>query len=344
MTRKKKRRMIPKPVAAHPDSRRAGRVLLIGLMPVMAILALAAVNARSRDPEPRSRVDDRRDGIRESPPPDPRADERRRVEALIEANEAMNRDFEQWFDIAEEVAGDDAQARILIEFARSSAVPTMLLPGGITQFIVTGDVDRALGNQARLSAEPSEATPRAFEITVADMARRRAYGMRALSDWQYDQGRNQLFVPPRARYSRLYGSILLLHELQHAYDLCTGREPGRPSDREWAEGEARAYELELRLVNRLTNGAASRFARTLADRYRPPGDTRWIWPHQTPDIGPSLREWSRILGEPPATEEETGPRGGTLLVLMNRELAEREGLSSDAFLEFILATRSMPPT
>lgn len=307
----------------------AGRMLAIAALFPLAIVAYLVITENSPvEPRPHAR----------------RAPEPTSVETMIEANAAMNRDFEEWFAIAAEVAGDHPHARTLIEFANSHAVPSALQPGGATRFLLTLlTEDDVRGVMERLNLpNPTLEHPRSFEITVADMALRRSYGVPAIWDWQFSQERNELFVPPRRWYSRTYGAIVLLHELQHAYDICTGAAPDHASDREWAQGEARAYAVELAMVDRHTHGEASRFGRSLVDHYRRPGDTRWIWPSDMPDLGPVLARFDEILGEPASTRKETETRGGTLLILMNRELASREGLSDEDFLAFLLFTRSLP--
>lgn len=332
MARRKRKHVVLKPAAESPAANRAGRILFIGLVPIVALIAFAVASARNRSPEPRDRVE-RRAPHREPVASDAPPSEEERVEAIIEANAAMNRDFEQWFDVAEEIVGDDPQARTLIAFARSSAIPSMLMPGGITHFIVMGELEDALGNHRRLSAEPSETTPRAFEISVADMATRRAFGMGALADWQYDQGRNQLFVPPRSGYSRVYGAAVLLHELQHAYDICTGREPEHPTPDEWAEGEYRAYDVETRILALASDGATERYVEELLGRIRPPANSQWIAESELTNA--DYDRWDRALGDPPIHTRETYTRAGTLIVHLNRRLAEREGRTYQEYLAFI---------
>lgn len=303
--------------------------LWVGLIGLACLVGVGAVVSQQETPRPEHTE-------RRAP------SERTTVEPgrLIENEAARQRDFAEWLDVADEMAGTHAQARILVDFARRHAVPSELLPGGMTQFIVLGDLNEALRRQTELFASPSLMAPRAFEITVADMARRRAYGMRALADWQYDQERNELFVPPRTSYSRLYGAVVLLHELQHAYDLCTGAEPAQPSPIQWAQGEARAYSVELTILDTAREGEASRFARSLVNRYRSAGDTRWIWTEDMPDIDPVLDQWDRVINEPPLSDSERNTRAGTLLILMNRLLIERESLGTGVFIDYIQATRA----
>lgn len=262
------------------------------------------------------------------------------VEEMLRDSQELSHDFEEWFDVADEIAGQDEQAQRLVAFARANSVPSILQQGGVTAFISQGFESRL----ANLYIAPSLSMPRSFEVTVADMAMRQSFGLPSIADWQYDQNRNELFVPPRNRYSRAYGAIVLLHEVQHAYDVCTGAEPLETTPRQWAQGEARAYDVELRLLDRITSGASTRYARSLVDRFRVPGDQRWIWPQDTPGLMDALTEWDRIIGEPPVSDEERGPRGGTLLMLMNRELVTREHMGDESFLDFIDATRSHTPS
>lgn len=65
----------------------------------------------------------------------------------------------------------------------------------------------------------------------------------------------------------LWAGLGLFHELSHIHDFRSGSEPRNPSDEQYLEGEARAYHLEVTLLNALSEG---RLAAALAARLTEP--------------------------------------------------------------------------
>lgn len=55
-------------------------------------------------------------------------------------------------------------------------------------------------------------------------------------------------------FTPLWAGLGLFHELSHVYDFRSGAEPRESSDKSYFEGEARAYHLEVVLLNALTKG------------------------------------------------------------------------------------------
>lgn len=331
MARNKKRKKPQAPLtkAAPSPVAYSNKAVLLVVLAVVLGITYASFRRPSAVPHPPARRTHTTDESPMPVEPDAATDVDRLLREALRNNTAVNDDFEQWFDIAEQVAHDDVQAQRLLTYARAHSVPSILGPQGVTRFIGEHVMERI----PRLQIEPSQMTPRAFEITVADMAMRQSVGMVAAADWEYSQYRNELFVPPRDRFSETIGAIILLHELQHVYDVNTGIEPLRPTRDQWAEGEARAYTLEFRLIERYTHGRSRAVAQDWLVRLRP-GRSEWIL---TEDIPHEARGDWEIALSPARTDQERATRMGSLLVLLNRELAEREGTGHNGFLQFLIA-------
>lgn len=331
MARNKKRKKPQAPLAkiSLTPVTYGNKVVLLVVLAVVLGITYVSFRQPAAVPHPPARRTHTTDESRMPAEPDAATDVDRFFREAMRNNAAVNNDFKQWFDIAEQVAHDDVQAQILLTYARAHSVPSILGPQGTTMFLGEHVMERV----PRLQIEPSQATPRAFEITVADMAMRQSVGMAVAADWEYSQYRNELFVPPRDRFSETIGAIILLHELQHVYDVNTGLEPLRPTREQWAEGEARAYSLEFRLIERYTHGRSRAVAQDWLGRLRPER-SEWIL---TEDIlHEAWNDWETALG-PARTDQERATRKGSLLVLLNRELAEREGTGHNGFLQFLIA-------
>lgn len=103
-----------------------------------------------------------------------------------------------------------------------------------------------------------------------------------------------------------WAGLALFHELSHAYDFHAEIEPPDPSEDEYARGEARAFHLEMALLDAMTSG---RLAANLADIAR-------SGPLDAAVLLDGLRDLSgrierNVLGpgfRPPASDEEMGIR------------------------------------
>jgi len=151
-------------------------------------------------------------------------------------------------------------------------------------------------------------------------------------NFQYSHGR--IVVPPLDTFTSIWMGIRLAHELKHARDEFYGIEEyddgGNVSIREYGLGELRANNLEMRLIDRATNG---RFAQELQrlDIQLPSPDSGF--PDRTCFIG-TIELFSPLdsLFPPALSQAESRARGGAYTLAVNFLIVERLGLGLEGRL------------
>jgi hypothetical protein len=73
----------------------------------------------------------------------------------------------------------------------------------------------------------------------------------------------------QARISELWAGIFLVHELSHLMDRVFDLEPLKPTRRQYIEGEARAYNLELMAISAVARGSLEREVDRLLAAWQP---------------------------------------------------------------------------
>ena len=104
-----------------------------------------------------------------------------------------------------------------------------------------------------------------------------------------------------------WAGLGLFHELSHVYDFQSGAEPREPTDEQYMAGEARAFHLEMALVNALTSG---RLAAALERIVEEPLDPVWV---ASSGAGLAARLEQMTTGpgaRPPGSESEQHMRNG----------------------------------
>ncbi len=177
----------------------------------------------------------------------------------------------------------------------------------------------------------------------------RALGAEFVSPWQYAPQNRRMHVLPPGQFTSVWAAAILAHELTHAMEYDAGVLPlGRMADDTHQDGEIRAYNVEIRLLDRATEGALSRFvdqmidARRIEETPRDPVSDR---------IQPTLDEVRAFSGlfEPSASDEEELTRIVVLQQAANYRLADRYRLGEtwkrryNLFLEELIAERMNQP-
>lgn len=77
--------------------------------------------------------------------------------------------------------------------------------------------------------------------------------------FQTSCGQDRVIVSVRAlSFTPRWAGIVLFHDLSHAYDFTSGLEPCQPNRQQFLAGEARAFQAEIELVDRLAEGRLRR--------------------------------------------------------------------------------------
>lgn len=111
----------------------------------------------------------------------------------------------------------------------------------------------------------------------------------------------------RVGMTDIWAGLGLFHELSHVFDFQSGIEPRIPTRAQFLDGEVRAYQLEMAMLDELTSG---RLTSGLAELVDGPLDPQWLltsgW-----ELSAQLQAITAVPGEePPASESERFMRDG----------------------------------
>jgi len=111
-----------------------------------------------------------------------------------------------------------------------------------------------------------------FKVVIASRPDRIRAGItrRSLLDNQFifDADERALIIPELGEFTDLWGGVVATHELRHAYDLIRNIERPHSTGDEFHQGEVRAYELEIRLLDRYAKGAFTKETRAVQESHR----------------------------------------------------------------------------
>lgn len=223
------------------------------------------------------------------------------------------------------VAGDDAEAVALVQFFREHAVF-----GRVDRF-------RHFRFEQSLFIPPDSATRQRqdFAVVVCRKEECGRFGVYRENNWEYDVSRNLMLVPPPTLFGGEVGGVLLLHEVMHAYDILSGREPMglERVDPEFAAGEVRAHSMEVRLFDRLTEGRYSRALAQVLDQY--PTRTSLGWVNNDSPLVDILDATIDPLFPAARSIEESNSRRGRHFYALNMLLADRLGRGEQGKVAFM---------
>lgn len=223
------------------------------------------------------------------------------------------------------VAGDDAEAVALVRFFREHAV--------------FGRVDRPRHFHFERSSfiPPHSATRQRQDFAVVVCTREECgrFGVYRENNWEYDVRHNLMLVPPPTLFGREVGGVLLLHEVMHAYDILSGREPMglERVDPQFAAGEVRAHSMEVRLFDRLTQGRYSRALERVLDQYSARTPLGWV--NNDSPLVDILDTTVDPLFPTARSTEESDSRRGRHYYALNMLLADRLGRGEQGKVAFM---------
>ncbi|MEK7655910.1 MAG: hypothetical protein AAB386_04515 [Patescibacteria group bacterium] len=179
----------------------------------------------------------------------------------------------------------------------------------------------------KLFRDANSKVPRNLWIMPSEKSLRAAHGFIPEANFEYAQSGNGIFTPPPSTFTDQWLGVRLAHELLHANDYLTGVEPPNPKGAgltdDFVQGEVRAHNLEVRLLDRMSNGAFGEILGLIAERYEPPAGfpARWFF-------SDSFDEFVELdkLFLPARSKEETNSRCGSYNIALNFMYAERLGL------------------
>ncbi len=305
MAKKKRRRQQRRTAAvvevSSKASRRLGGMAFLAFVVGVAVLVgiLSTRNGRTEPLQPRHH--------NASPPAAPQRD----PEAAVEQQHGI----EVWYEhvLTTSVAGD-TRGEELAAFFRDHAIFSQLIGNGATRGLVSGTSPDELLRQRH--------DPLTFEVTPSSLEERQANGLQVMASWQWEPGRNELFVPRIKTFTDPWAGIVFAHEISHAYDAVTGNEPRGlpPNDARFLDGEIRAYQLEFRLLDRLTNGRLrTSLGAIVAQHSEDIGQQSWFMPDDT-----EIASLEALFPEA-RSNEERATRLGSYVIQLNFLLNERLG-------------------
>jgi hypothetical protein len=224
------------------------------------------------------------------------------------------------------VASGDEEGEKLIDLLQKAVVVRVYGWGKWSE-------EDTIGKQ--LFSDAKSKTPRHLWIIPAEQDSRAAYGFFPQANFEYSQSGNSIFTPPPNTFTDHWLGVRLAHELLHASDYLTGVEPPNPMGAgltdEFVRGEVRAHTLEVRLLDRLSNGAFRKILNKIAVRVEPPDGFpgRWFY-------SKTLEEFAELdeLFPPALSKEESNTRRGCYNVALNFTYAERLGLGEKGKVTF----------
>lgn len=177
---------------------------------------------------------------------------------------------------------------------------------------------------------PAEySSPLAFKIFPSDMHVRRTLGLRGVNHWMYDHLTKILTVPIRSEweFTEIWAGAIFFHELRHAYDMLTGLEEMSATNSDvWLEGEVRAYSLEIRLLDKATNG---KFIEILDAAVSRGSNRGWL------NCSRETRKELDGLFPPQKSPAEKSLRLPTYIIALNFRAVESGKLEGKTRLEFL---------
>lgn len=292
MSRSKRRLKAAKPRAAAPTGKLAAALIVLAVMGAgVAIMT----NSQARAPEPVSRIDHGRTAAPRRPAPEIRGEEQRAaLGAMLRAA-----------TLPEDPEGPELLA--LHDYG--------------TIYSVLGS------NGAILAAETTRvrvASP--LLVIVSTREEREANGIIGTEVWQFHAvNGHRMLAPPPETFTDVWGGAVFAHELVHARDIMSGREPPvlPRHDARFIDGEIRAYELEFRLLNRTTGGDFRVAGERILDSRL--SDEEGVWTTMPPRTFVPFGE----LFPPARSVEERATRTGAYIIYLNFLLADRRGLGTE---------------
>lgn len=114
---------------------------------------------------------------------------------------------------------------------------------------------------------------RSFLVLPSMEEQRAAAGIGWRTNFNFVGQDDAIFTPESRAITDIWMGIRLAHEVSHAYDVISGKEPteqgiSKPND--YLEGEVRAHTLEIRLFDRATNSRFSERMVALVRLHPPP--------------------------------------------------------------------------
>lgn len=174
-------------------------------------------------------------------------------------------------------------------------------------------------------------TEQVLEVTVSHPEELRANGI-APAAMQYMRNRRQLILPEESLFTELWFGLGLAHELSHAHDHLISRiEPTIGTAESYAAGERRAYEFEIRLLERaLAQAGVEELIATTAHTLGADAQPLMI-------TDPPPPVWQDLVGfpSPARSRTELGIRCGLAVVAVNFYLIEQRGGGDREKEEFI---------
>lgn len=199
----------------------------------------------------------------------------------------------------------DTLGEELIGFHNGHATYTSLAGNGTTNRVLNG-----IGS--------TKSDKLAFEVTVASPEERATNNLVVISPWQWDAKHNEVFLPPPEKYTTEWAGILLSHVLSHAYDTHVRNEaPNTQRDIASMHGELRAWNLQIRLVQKLTKGAyrSQLITAIKIGKYNNFPIESWVKHEDIPQ--PVYALVNDVLPHHPKSDEERAARDKTVFIALN---------------------------
>ena len=244
---------------------------------------------------------------------------------------ALLRDRTRMLDSIELAAGEDQEARMLIEYHRDRVINGRLF------------LAYAIAPRGRMLHVGVDVPPVGSVLIFPGTHELRARaGAPSESNFRFNRGvANPIIdVPLPERFTDLWFGVRTLHELRHSYDALSGLEPDVPVvdgnvSWEFAEGEVRAHTLEQRLLDQATDGRFLVTIRELAEDTDPPRGFPEQHELHYPNGEVEFERLDELFGE--ATIDELNTRWGSYNIAYYFAMCDRHPAISNCHTRFMRA-------